>query len=170
MGDHTHHLKRGSKSGDRRLSPQAKAVAERLAHYGEDLPEACAQVGCGLARMRETIRLPHAQAYLRAQQAQALDDLEIIRPTLQVLAYKEAMRLLREAKSETVRMQAVQFLIGARTPTSAPNDTPRAASDVAGYDYSRTLGQGTTIDGKAGPAPDSPSGGREAQPIVRKGH
>lgn len=119
----------------RRISKKVRTALEARVYECLTWDQAAKRAGMSPAGIHKARKQQHVQdlhEHLIAQQIKEMEDLK--RP-LKALAYQEARRLMKEAKSETVRARMVEFLAGERdkSPQVAVNIQNNVGA--GGYEY-----------------------------------
>ena len=84
---------------------KVKAAVDLMVHQGRERPEAAAAVGLTDHSLREALRKPHVLAYLNEQ-------MEVLRTSGRPRALTRIMRLVDDAESERVQLDAAIYMDG----------------------------------------------------------
>lgn len=137
-----------------RISPAVREAVRLRVREGATFLEAAKRAGLSEAGIHKAWKRPAVLALIEQEQAQYIQEVEALRAGYKAQAFEVAADLMRNAKSEAVRMRAVEFLAGGPPQTTVNVQVNNAAP---GYSYARPSDRASTstdrqhieIEGKA---------------------
>jgi hypothetical protein len=135
-----------------RLNPALRKAIDLRVRDGLKISDACRAAGMSEAGYYAAMLRPHVQEHYQNVQMQYIQEVEALKASYKAQAFAVAAHLMHNAKSEAVRMRAVEFFAGGPQQPSVVVQVNNAAP---GYVYRRPT--------------DSASGASDAQPIEIEG-
>lgn len=129
--------KRGHVPLDRPATPRMSAKVRKaislIATEGKTQREAARQAGMNESALSRALAREGVSEYLEQRKALFCQEVDSLKGQARRVAILTAMDLMENAKSEAVRMRAVEFFAGETKPGTAVNVTVNAGGQ--GYEY-----------------------------------
>jgi len=135
-----------------RLNPALRKAIDLRVKEGLKIADACREAGLSEAGWYAAMLRPHVQEHMQNVQMQYIQEVEAMKAGYKAQAFAVAAHLMHNAKSEAVRMRAVEFFAGG---PAAPSVVVPITIAAPGYVYRRPT--------------DNASGASDAQPIEIEG-
>ena len=146
----------------RRLSPKVRHAIDLYVTKGMSKAEAAREAGISEGHLYNYLMKEHAKAYEVEAKSQYLQDVESMKIPYKAQAFEVARDLMHNAKSESVRMRAVEFFAGERKGNAVNVAVSVNNHAASGYDYVPPGAQVIDITPQQpdnDSTPDSPSSG-----------
>jgi hypothetical protein len=139
-----------------RLNPALRKAIDIRVREGLKIADVCRAAGISEAGWYVAMQRPHVQEHYQNVQLQYIQEVEALKAGYKAQAFEVAADLMRNAKSEAIRMRAVEFFAGG---PPAPTVNVQVNNAAPGYTYSRPRDRASTsdstqpieIEGKADP-------------------
>jgi hypothetical protein len=138
--------------GAGRISPALREAIDLRVRTGENIKDICKQVGISEQGWHAAMKRPIVAQHMQNVQMQYIQEVEAMKAGYKAQAFAVAAHLMHNAKSEAVRMRAVEFFAGG---PAAPSVVVPINITAPGYVYRRPT--------------DNSSGASDAQPIEIEG-
>jgi hypothetical protein len=141
---------------EQRLSPGLRNAVSFHVRNGLTIKQACQTAGISEAWWHKAKSKPAFRDLLLREQTEYIQEVESLRAGYKARAFEVACDLMHNAKSESVRMRAVEFLAG---EPRQPGVVVQVSNAAPGYTYARPVNRASTsdaaqpieIEGKADP-------------------
>lgn len=153
-------LPRGAAKGGvapsrKRISANMRKAMTLRIEKGLTIGEACKLASISEAAWHKNLKQPHVVAVYEAIRARYVGAVEELRARHKARAIEVAAELMETAKSESVRMRAVEFFASEARPGVVVNVSQEAKSGV--YAYPKPGQRIVTIEGEASEADPDPT-------------
>lgn len=118
-----------------RLSPALRHAIRLRVERGLTIVQACRAAGLSQAGWHKAMQRDAVQEYVQGVQAQYVQNVQQARARHKARAYEVAAELMESAKSEQVRLKAVEFLAGEGRKDAATQVNVQINQGVRGYEY-----------------------------------
>jgi hypothetical protein len=129
--------------GAGRISAQLREAIDRRVRTGEQIKAICAQVGISEQGWHAAMKRPIVQEHYQNVQMQYIQEVEAMKAGYKAQAFACAADLMWNAKSEAIRMRAVEFFAGG---PPAPTVNVQVNNAAPGYTYARPVNRASTSD------------------------
>lgn len=129
--------------GAGRISPALRDAIELKVRTGQQIKAICEHVGIHEATWFNAMKRPHVLEHMQNVQMQYIQEVDALKAGYTAQAYTVAADLMWNAKSEAIRMRAVEFFAG---KPSAPTVNVQVNNSAPGYTYARPVNRPSTSD------------------------
>lgn len=133
------------------MSAKLRNAIDVLVSEGRTQREAAAHAGMHEKSLSRALKRPDVARYVEEQKTLLIRGTQGLREHGEAIAIRTAIQLMRESKSDSVRMRAVEFFAGERVKQG--NIAVQVNVDKGGYDYVRPGVEVVRIDKDAAWAP-----------------